>query len=928
MWSRRRKIVVGVIAALFVLLIAGRMVSVFAVDLLWYRSLGFDDVFWTRWWITAGVRVTVGLLAAVFVFLNLRIAARALENVRIRRRYANIEIEERIPRSWVLAVATGVALFSGWWLSLGMGNPIEVAAAFVAPAWGEADPIFGRDFSFYVFTLPIIGRLQILAGVLLFWTFLLVLVAYVATTSVRWSETGPVITPLARRHLGMLAAAALLVLAWDFWLDRYQLLVSGQGVGGALGYTDVHARIPARVVTTFLAAVAAGAVGYGAWVGSLRPPAIALGVLILGGVVGQGVYPSLLQRLLVEPDELNRESAYIEMNLALTRRAYDLTDLDRRALPHDPGDRPDAAALEMALGRVPLWDPRPLRRTYAAQQALFRYYDFVSLHYDRYGPPGDQEQVVISVRELDVGGLPAAAQTWQNLHLNWVHGAGAVVTPASRMGAGGEPAYWLRDLSPPRVAPTAPPELELTDPEIYFGERTRGYVVLDPDMTPAERRGDEPVGPEERDAAPVPVGVTLDAFWKRAMFAWAFQSRNLILSGQITPQSRITYRREVVERVREVVPFLAVPAGGRAGPYPVIHEGRVVWIVDGYTTSSAFPMAAASRFADRTVRYVRNSVKITVDAVTGEVGVFSVDPDDPVLHTYAGIFPGLIRPVEEMPEGLRRHLRFPPVLFQLQTAVLSEYHLRDARAFYYKEDVWDIPTEIYQNRAIMYEPFFTILPLPGEEGSEFALTTPFVAAGRQNMTAFFVTRNDPPRYGEQILYELPRDELIPGPQQIEALIDQNPEIAEQLALWQRAGSSVIRGNMAVVPIGDTFVYLEPVFLEAQEGAIPQLERVILASARRVVMRPTLAEAISALLDPDAPAEAGRRRVRLEEPDDPADPAEREVEAPPAVPAIETARAREVMQRAERQLREGDWAAFGESWEQLRRILQEEEGGSP
>ncbi|HEV2131775.1 MAG TPA: UPF0182 family protein, partial [Longimicrobiaceae bacterium] len=529
-------------------------------------------------------------------------------------------------------------------------------------------------------------------------------------------------------------------------------------------------------------------------------------------------------------------------------------------------------------------------------------------HYDRYGPQGAAQQVAISVRELEVARLAETAQTWQNLHLHYVRGEGAVVSPVSQMTTGGEPFYYLSEVFPPRISPDAPPELALTEPGVYFGERTRGYVILTPGATPRVTDADAPPPAE----AAHPIGVPLNTLWTKLAYAWAFQSKNLLLSPEVTPGSRIVYTRLVQQRAAALAPFLHFPQLGRGAVQPVVSDGRIIWILDGYTSSIHFPLAPVERLGDRAARYLRNSVKVTVDGLTGEVQMYAVDEQDPILRTYSAIFPGLFRPVAEMPPALQRHLRFPAELLTLQARVLREYHVGDARTFYQKADVWDIPTETYRDAREAVTPTYAMLPLPGTDAErEFLLQMPFVAAGRQNMTGLLVTRNDPPHYGEQVLYELPRDELISGPQQIESMIDQDPAISEQLSLWKRGGSDVIRGQMVVVAVDSTLLYVEPLFLEAQASAIPQLERVILASGRRVVMRATPETALAALLR-DEPRETTTQVARA--------PAAAPVPstAPRADPSLD--RARQLVERAEAQLRAGDWAGFGESWSELREAL--------
>ncbi len=886
MRNRGRVLFVGGLALLLLLLLGGRVLAEFAVDLMWYRSLEREQVFWFRWGAAAGAHLIAGLVIGGFVFANLWHTARSLGTIRVRRRYGNIEIAERLPQSYIVGGLLFLAAISAWWLSGGIGNAISFLAALDHEQWGISDPIFNRDIAFYIFELPVLGRLQVLAGLTIFWTFLLVVAAYVATDGVRVSNNKPSFSPAATKHLGLLAAAFLVVVAWDFWLDRYGLVVSGNGVGNSFGYTDFHARLPGMIISAVLALTAAGCVAYGALRGRFRWGFISVIALLVGTVVAQAIYPAAVQKLGVDPDEFAKERRYIEQHLPFTRLAVGLADLMVQPLPFSRGGNVEEGMLRKALSGVPLWGTEPLLQVFQQQQALFRYYDFLEVEYDRYGPAGDAQQVAISVRELDVLGLPANAQTWQNRHLNYIAGAGAVVTPVTGTTEFGIPRYYLSDLNPPQLSDDAPEQLALTQPSIYFGEQySQEYVIV--------RTGD---GPE---------GIPLDALWKKIIFAWAFQSKNLLLSGELDAESRFVFRRGAVERVREIAPFLHIPDGDA---FPVIDDGRIVWIVEGYTSSSHFPLAPLMNLDGLPVRYLRNSVKATVDAVSGEVRFYSTNVRDPMLQTYASYFPGLIEPIESMPAALRSHLRFPEPLLSLQARVLTEYHLRDAAAFYSKEDVWSQPMQTVRNDLVRVDPTFAMLQLPGSDELEFLLTVPFVAAGRQNMTAILMARNDGPVYGEQILYELPRDELIPGPQQVEARIDQDPDISEQLSLWKRAGSDVLRGNLIVVPVGNTIVYVEPVYLEADESAIPQLERVIVANDRRVVMRPTLAGAIAAL--------AGGGGDTAEPEPNPTIG----TTLPTRAPSGSSERARALIERAESQLRAGDWAGFGASWDQLKAPL--------
>ena len=888
MMSRRTRIAVIAFGALVLLLVGGRLTAEFVEDLLWYQSLQIERVFWARWLATALVRVGLGLLFAVVVFVNLTVVTRTLGTIRVRRRVANIEIAEQLPQPYIVAALLGIAGLSGWWLSAGVADPIAMLAAFRHESWGVQDPFFGLDVAFYVFVLPVLDQLQILFGLLAAWTAILVLSAYAVTGAIRVTGGEVHFTPVARRHLAVLGAAFLVIVAWDLWLDRYGLVVSGNGVSGAIGYTDAHARQPGMFVLALLSIAAAGAVAYGLWTNRRQIALLSLATLAAAAIIARIVVPALMQKLVVEPNEAARERPYIERHIDFTRQAYRLHDIETARLPYASGAVPSDSAVLSALAGAPLWDPRPLHTTFNEKEALYAYYTFASVHPDRY----EGEQVAVAVRELEPASLPPTAQTWHNLHLEYVSGQGAVVAPMAAMSGDGSPRYYLRDIGPPRLAPDAPPSLQLEDPEIYFGERTAGYVIVAPDARPN--------------------GVALSSLARKLVFAWAFQSRNLLLSGSVTPGSKVVYRRSVTDRVRRAAPFIRLLPD--RGVQPVVHDGHIVWLVDGYTTTTSFPLSRRGSLEAMPLRYVRNSVKATVDAITGEVRVYVVDPDDPILRTYAAFFPGVLEPLSAMPEGLRAHLRYPAPLLELQAAVLGDYHLRDPARFYARQDVWSASTEIYRAEEQPVGATYATLPLPGETDSEFLLTVPLSARGRPNLAALLIARNDVGVYGQRYLFELPRDELVPGPQQIEAQIDQNPDISQQLSLWREGGSQVIRGRILVVPVDSTLVYVEPLFLEANQTATPQLERVIVSSGRDVVMRSTLEAAVEALFGAGGPAVVGTVPAQEGEPAG-IGPYAGTVSAP------ELERARRLAEQAEAHLRAGEWAAFGERWRELRELLE-------
>lgn len=902
MLRRPGRLLLLVAVALILLLVVGGALTGLYTDALWYAGVGYGGVYWTRLATTAAVRLVVGGLGAAFVALNLWFVARQVGPVQLRRRYGNLEIAEQVPRRYITLGILAVAVLAGWWLS---GIPFDGGGALTILAWlrhvpwGATDPLFGHDLSFYVFELPAFDRLADFALLLLLWTLLLVLLGYILAGGVRVRDGRLEVESTPRLHFVVLAAGLVLLVGIRYWLGRYGLLIEGSGVRYPLGYTDVHARLPARNAMAFLSVVTAGALLYGAWRRSWLPASISTGALVLGAVLAGFLYPALVQKFQVEPNQFAKESTYIRWNIDFTRRAFDLHRIERRRFPYRAGTIPPWEELEPFVAALPLWDLEPLRAVYNQTQSILGYYHFPGVDYDRYGPPGGtRTQVAIAVREFNGRGLPPAAQTWQTLRLNptYIAGTGAVVTPTSLISDRGEPVLWLGDLNPVVRDPAAPPALELAHPSVFIGETMPGYVVLIPGRDGAL------TGVPGQD---FPEGILLRPLPRLLAFAWRFRELNLLFSGELTPDSRILFRRSLGERIRAIAPFIVWDPD----PYPVIHRGRIVWMVDGYTTSASFPLARSVNVPGiGTTRYLRNSVKATVDALTGDVALYAADEADPILATYRRIFPGLFRPLHEMDPDLRAHLRYPVLFLRAQAAVLEEYHIDDAGAFYAGQDVWQVPQEL-GNEARSFRPTYSTLRLPGEDRAEFVLSVPFVARQRQNMTALLLARNDPPHYGQLILLELPRNQQVPGPAQVEILIEQDPTISQHLSWWRQSGSDVDLGRLRIVPLDSTFLYVEPLFLSGQGNSIPELQRVIASDGRAVSMDLTLAGAVAALR-----GAADRPSDRVREPE----PIAAGVEGAGGLPH----RALELFDQAERRLREGDWAGFGEAWHALRRVLEQ------
>lgn len=902
--GRRGRLFVLLGIALVVLVLTGRTLASYYVEALWFSSVGYLSVFWKRLLWAWGLRLAVAGAAAGFVFVNLRIVASTLGSVQIKRRYGNIEIAEQLSESYVLAFTALAAFLVGLGCAAGLPGDagLRVLLYLKAPPWGAVDPVLGRDLGFYVFALPVQRGALTFGLVLAAVTALLCLAGYAVTGAARWARGRIELSDVPRLHLSALIVGVLLLLAWRYRIARYGLLLDGNGFAGIFGYTDAQGRLPAYNALLVLALLAAGGVTWSA-LSRRRYPAFASLSALLAGALGLGVvYPAFVQRLRVEPNELEREAPYIGWNLTYTRRGFGLEGMRRvRFDPRPPVPEDWDLALSVLAG-VPVWTREALLATFRQVEARYRYYDFFDVALDRYPGPRGREVVAVSVREVDPNGIEEL--NWQNLHLRrpFIVGMGAVVASATRSTVEGRPRTYVSSIPPVLAAePDVPRALALERSEVLFGSQAQPYAIINPGAAASSAGADFSGVP----GVDFPPGIRLRSWLPTLALAWRFQDANLLFSREISASSRLVFRRGVVERARSLAPFLAF----LEDPYPVIFRGRIVWVLDGFTTSANYPLSSAHELSTgEAVNYIRNSVKGTVDAVTGVVTFYVVDPTDVLLAGYRAAFPQLFRGLHEMPAELREHLRYPRALFQLQAAVLFEYHQETAASFHGRHDVWAATHELGERQTtVPHRPEYALLRLPGDEAPEFVLTTVFVPAGRQNLTAIFVARCDPPRYGELILVEMPGDRQVPGPRQVEALVEQDPTISEQFSLWRQSGSEVWSGHLFVVPVGGTLLYVEPIFLAAEEGAIPELRRRVVSDGERVVMMPTLEEAIA--------------RLRVE-----AGPSVRERAAAEAADPGWPARALELLEEAEARARQGDWKGFGEALQRLRSLLERLAGG--
>jgi hypothetical protein len=894
----------------------GRMASEAYVEILWHAQSGYSEVFWRRIIWEWGTRIVAGVAVGIVIFLSLRIASTTLGGVQIKRRVGNLEISEQLPKSYVfwgmLGVSSLLALWFGAAVPANLG--LQILMLKNAVVWGVTDPVLGHDAGFYVFWVPVLASLITFALIGAFLVFTLATAGYAATGALRWGKGRIDAQDVTRVHLGGLLALFFFMLGARLWLSRYLLLLDGtSAVSGIFGFTDAEARLPALQTLTIICVMGGVGVFWGAWKNRVTPIVTSSIAVVLSMIVIGQFYPAMIQSFRVEPNELDREEPFIEYNIDYTRLGFGLEEMQRRPFSFEAGQAIDWPEVGRQFAGLPVWTSGALLATYRELEARFPYYDFQDVAIDRYPGPNGPVPVAVSVREVSPGGIQDP--NWQNLHLRerYVEGMGAVASLAAERTPEGRPPMLVSGI-PPEASPLAQsvPGLTLDRSEIFFGRGPQPYAVINagPDEFQA------PDGALGVAGVDFPGGIKLAGAIRTALLAWRFQDSNLLFASDLTDDSRLIYRRRAQDRVRAIAPFIRLPEAA----YPVIADGRIVWVMEGFTGTRAFPLSTVYELGTfrSQVTYARNSVKIVVDAVTGDVDFYRVPIADPLLDVYERAFPTLFKPMSEMPEAIRSHVRYSTALLDLQGRVLLQYHQETAPAFHGQQDVWASPQELAQGtNPIAYRPEYGIYALPGEEDARFHLTTVFVPAGRQNLTGILAARTDPFGAPELILYDVPVTDQVPGPRQIEALVEQDPDISQQFSLWRTGGSEVWTGHLHLVPAGDRILYMEPVFLAAEADAIPELRRFVVSDGVRVAMTEDLAGAITQL--------AGLEVMTL---------GPVPLEAPP-LPAEDgalltstawAASALDLLETAETRAREGDWQGFGDALEELRVLLQRLERG--
>ena len=930
-------VVVLISATILVTLFAG-----FIIDFLWFDSLQFSGIFWkilsakffnvflfslfgflllggSFWFAYAlakkeGVPLGTGNSALNFEFGEYTEPLKQLTEGGVKRLHWLL-----IAIAAVLAILNGMAMLPHWESFLKYFNSVP---------FGKTDPVFGKDIGFYVFSMPVH---RLFKG----WLMSMIVLSFIGSSAIYWLNgmfkmdgRSILFSQKVKFHLYGLVILGLLMKVWDYRLQMYSLLFSQQGLVFGAGYTDyyVHRFALWGLLCYVLALI--GLTVYGLLSSKEHPLWLIMGLILIIpiSIVIQGILPGIVQQAIVKPNELTKEIPFIKHNIEMTNESYGLTDIRVKSFAAENSlTLEELENNEETLDNIRLWDARPLLSTYQQIQSIRTYYTFYNVDVDRYDINGKIRQVMLAPREMEREKLSERAQTWVNTRLTFTHGYGLVMNPVNSVTTEGLPELLIKD-----IPPSSSVDIPLENTSIYYGEQVGKQVPTSP-SSPAMRsrvsaKDDFVIVKTENPEFDYPAGdqnqyvtyegsggIKMGSLFRRMLFAWGFRDMNILLTSSTTKDSRVMFRRNIQERIKHIAPFLELDSD----PYIVLSEGRLYWIQDAYTMTDRYPYAEQVRVSNRGWRlnYIRNSFKIVVDAYNGSVDFYLMDQKEPLGKTYQNIFPSLFKNFEEMPQDLKAHIRYPKDLFHIQVAQYNTYHMRDPKVFYNKEDLWTIPNENYGGETIKMKPYYIQMRLPGEDSLEFILMNPLTPNNKDNMIAWFAARCDGENYGELLVYTFPKEKLVYGPSQIEARIDQNTTISQQLSLWDQRGSSVIRGNLIVIPIEDSILYVEPVYLKAERRDLPELKRVIASHGGEVAMGLSLRQALEAVFGESLRPDEQQLVDQL----------------PTAV--LEDSELGAVVQQlvehfsnAREQLATGDWVKYGEEMnkaEQIIRMLQQQ-----
>lgn len=939
---------------LIIFVIIGVVLSLvgFITDCMWFADLGYSSVFWKKY-IT---EFEIGTLIFVISVLLTRLYLKSLK----KGYFSQIESKE-IPNlkrlniiSWILAGAFGIMVAVPMTKSIWL----EWLKFFNAEKFNLKDPVFHLDIGFYVFKLDFLEALNSIVIGIVIGLVIVTLIYYVILLMVRTPDFIEDIEPdfndgqnytaddvrkdfdntipfregkagkasdiirdfvrkdrtnkthlnrnnishlfnIASLKITILGIIAYLMLCLHFVLEQFNLLHAHTGTVYGAGFTDVNITLNIYRIIMLLSLI--GIITFGIHMRKreykklLKVPAIILGVLVLGFGVQLAV-----QGLIVSPDEINKESKYLSNNIEFTRHAYGLDSIDVKPFKAESGlDAEVIRNNNPTIGNIRINDYEPVKDFYNQTQSIRQYYDFNDVDIDRYMINGALTQTYLAAREINEGKI---SKTWINKHLKYTHGYGFTLSQVDAVTSSGQPDVLVKNI--PSVSSVK--EINIDRPEIYFGESTDNYVVVNTD----EQEFDYPDGNDNKYTKyEAKSGIKMNLL-NRILFSIRERSPQLLVSSNVNSDSRIIINRNVEKRVKRIMPYLKY----EKDPYMVTVDGKLYWIIDAYTTSSNYPYSEPYSGDINTANYIRNSIKVVIDAYTGDLTYYIVDNNDPIAKTYMKIYPKLFKDIEKMPEGIKSHLRYPNSLFEVQAEVYTKYHMQETKVFYQKEDLWDISKQIYGTSEKKMEPSYYIFRLPGEKEAEFINMVPFTPKSKQNMTAIMMARNDGDNYGKLMVYKLPKNKTVYGPMQIEAQIDQNTEISKEFSLWNSSGSKYRRGDMFVIPIEESLMYVEPVYLEASNQAIPEVKRVIVAYGDRIAYQPTLAAALEELFGEDASAGASGSGKEMS--------GEKGSKGESSSVKDLAIKASEAYEKAVSAQRQGDWKLYGEYLKELQKYLDQ------
>ena len=934
--GRPRLFAPAAVVVLLLLVLGGVYVAQYT-DYLWFKEADHANVFTTVLKTKLVLFFVFGLLMAVVIGSNIAIAYRKRPPFQpVSLEQQNLERYRVALEPFLLPVLLVLSLFFGIFAGLSAASRWRTWLLFAnGSSFGVKDPQFHKDVSYFAFTYPFQRFLLGFVLVVLVLSLIAAAVTHYLFGGIRLQTSGEKVSVAARVHLSVMIGLIVMAKAVAYYLDRFGLAFSHRGVVEGASYTDVHAVLPAKTMLMFIAAICAVLFFANIVVRNVLLPAGALALLVVSSIAVGGIYPFVVQQYTVKPNQLQRENDYIKRNIAATRDAYAIAGAS--LTPYPGVSTATKQALRDDKGTVPnirLLDPNILGPTYKQNQGLRTYFAFnTSLDIDRYTDAGQTDDYVVAVRELDVSRVPAAQRNWINLHLAYTHGNGVVAAPANKTDKDnpGQPSYTAGDV--PQSDSSKDRIFTVDNSQIYYGEQSPTYSIVDTKQPEIDGPGADKDTDQATSRYAGSGGIKLNTGFRKLLYAIKFRDKNILLSGSLTSSSKIMYTRAPADRVQKVAPFLTLDGD----PYPAVVNHKLLWVVDGYTTSSGYPYSESSSFGKATtdsrgartvggqVNYIRNSVKATVDAYSGKVNLYAWDEKDPVLKTWRKVFDGLVQDKSAISPELMAHLRYPEDLFKVQRDLLAKYHVQDVQTFFQGTDQWDIPSDPTKDAARVINtgaspgavstsspaqpPYYVLLQMPGAEGPTFSLTTTFVARNATNLTAFAAVSSDPANYGQIEILTLPKNRVIDGPEQVANTFESNTTISSALSLLRQGGSEVVLGNLLTLPVGKGLLYVEPVYTQGKKSpSFPILTKVIVSFGNKIAYQDTLAEALNDVFGAGATVVPSPGTT-----------------PPPSTSSTVTqliADAQAAYDKGQEALKRGDFAAYGQAQADLKRALDQ------